>query len=65
MNIVRKEIKNMGKETKVLFTFEKRADVEKNRIIIPKFIIDTYGREFYLEVLENGTMTLTPLKKGK
>jgi hypothetical protein len=50
---------------KVLFRFLKHADKTKNRIIIPKFIIDTYGREFYLEVLENGTMTLTPLKKGK
>lgn len=50
---------------KVLFRFLKHADKTKNRIIIPKFIIDTYGREFYLEVLENGTMTLTPLKKGE
>lgn len=41
----------------------KRADKEKNRIIIPKFIIDKYGREFYLEIYEDGTMKLTP-KKG-
>lgn len=41
----------------------KRADKEKNRIIIPKFIIDKYGREFYLEVFEDGTMKLIP-KKG-
>lgn len=51
----------MGKETKVLFTFEKRADVEKNRIIIPKFFINEYGRDFYLKVLDNGTILLEPI----
>ena len=50
---------------KVLFKFLKHADKTKNRIIIPKFIINNYGSDFYLEVLENGTMILTPLKKGK
>lgn len=42
----------------------KRADKEKNRIIIPKFIIDKYGREFYIEIYEDGTMKLIP-KKGE
>lgn len=51
----------MGKETKVLFTFEKRADVEKNRIIIPKFFINEYGRDFFLKVLDNGTILLEPI----
>lgn len=50
---------------KTIFTFMKRADKEKNRIIIPKFIIDQYGRDFYLEVLEDGTMKLTPIKNKK
>ena len=53
---------------KVLFTFMKRAEKDKNRIIIPKFIIDNYGRDFKLEVLEDGAMKLTPIKiekKGK
>lgn len=50
---------------KTLFTFVKHADKEKNRIIIPKFIIDNYGRDFCLEVLEDGTMKLIPIKKGK
>ena len=53
----------MEKEPKVLFTFMKRADIEKNRIIIPKFFIDNYGRDFYLKVLDNGTMILEPIKK--
>ena len=47
----------------MLLRMFKRADVDKNRIIIPKFIIDKYGREFYLEVYEDGTMKLIPIKK--
>ena len=48
---------------KVLFRFIKKADKTLNRIVIPKFIIDKYGRDFYLEVLEDGSMKLTPVKK--
>lgn len=47
---------------KMLVRFMKRADKEKNRIIIPKFIIDKYGRDFYLEVYEDGTIKLIPIK---
>lgn len=53
---------------RVLFRLMKHADKTKNRIIIPKFIIDNYGRDFYLEVLEDGSMKLTPIlskKEGK
>lgn len=50
---------------KVIFTFMKRAEKNKNRIIIPKFIIDNFGRDFILDVLEDGSMKLTPItKKG-
>jgi len=46
--------------------FMKRAEKDKNRIIIPKFIIDKFGRDFYLEVnLKDGSMKLTPIKKGE
>lgn len=48
---------------KVLFSFMKRADKTLNRIVIPKFVIDNYGRDFCLEVLEDGSMKLTPIKK--
>ena len=50
-----------------ILRFMKRADKERNRIIIPKFIIDKFGRDFYLEVHEDGTMELIPvkLKKGE
>lgn len=46
--------------------FIKRADKEKNRIIIPKIIIDKFGKDFYLEVnIEDGTMKLIPIKNEK
>lgn len=48
---------------KQLFRFMKRADKEKNRIIIPKFIIDKYGRDFYLEIYDDETIKLIPVKK--
>lgn len=46
----------------MLVRYMKRADKEHNRIIIPKFIIDKFGSEFYLEVYEDGTMKLIPIK---
>ena len=52
-----------------MLNFMKRADVSRNRIIIPKFIIDKFGRDFYMEVNpEDGTIKLEPIKlekKGK
>lgn len=46
-----------------LFTFFKRADISRNRIIIPKFIIEKFGRDFYLEIYDDGTIKLIPIKK--
>lgn len=48
-----------------ILRFMKRAEKDKNRIIIPKFIIDKYGRDFYLEIYPDGTMKLIPIKKGE
>lgn len=50
---------------KMLFRFMKRADATKNRIIIPKFIIDKYGRDFYLELYDDETIKLVPIKYNK
>ena len=50
---------------KMLVKYMKHADKDKNRIILPKFIIDKYGKDFYLEVYEDGTMKLIPIKKGE
>lgn len=44
--------------------FMKRADKDKNRIIIPKIIIDKYGRDFILEAnVDNGNIIIMPIKK--
>lgn len=53
----------MKKEPKLLFKFMKRADTLQNRIVLPKFVIDNYGRDFYLEIYEDGTMKLIPITK--
>jgi len=50
---------------KLLFRFYKKADKEKNRIIIPKFIIEKYGKEFYLEFYDDETIKLIPVKRGR
>lgn len=48
-----------------ILKFLKHADKLKNRIILPKMIVDKYGYDFYLEVYEDGTMKLIPVKKGE
>ncbi len=52
----------MEKEPKVLLKFMKSADKSRNKIIIPQFVIDNFGRDYYLEVYEDGTMKLIPIK---
>lgn len=41
---------------------QKNADKKLNRVIIPKFFIDKYGREFYMEVYED-KIILIPVKR--
>ena len=48
---------------KLLFSFFKKADKTLNRIVIPKFIVDKYGYEFYLEIYDDETIKLVPAKK--
>lgn len=44
----------------------KRAEKNKNRIIIPKTYIDRYGRDFYMTIKNDGTIILEPInKKGE
>lgn len=44
--------------------FMKSADKLRNRIIIPKFIIDKVGRDFYLEYnVKDDSIKLIPIKK--
>ena len=45
-------------------TFIKRADLALNKIIIPKYVIDNFGREFLMKVdIETGIMTLIPINQ--
>lgn len=43
-------------------TLLKRADIERNRIIIPKTFIDEHGRLFYMEVY-NDKIIIKPRKE--
>ena len=43
--------------------FQKNADKVMNRVIIPKFFIDKYGRNFYMEIYDD-YIKLIPINKG-
>ena len=45
-----------------IFTFEKKADKEKNRVIIPKVFIEKWGDKFYMDVYSN-KIVLRPIGK--
>lgn len=51
----------MNDEKKLIF--QKNADKIRNRVIIPQFFIDKYGRSFYMEVYED-YIKLIPITKG-
>jgi len=44
--------------------YQKNADKVLNRIIIPKFFIDKYGRSFYMEVYKD-KIVIKPLENKK
>ena len=46
-------------------TFHKRAEKNKNRIIIPKNYILKFGRDFYMTIKDNGEIILKPIGKKK
>lgn len=49
---------------KPILIFQKNADLEKNRIIIPKAFIEKNGRQFYMEVYKD-KIILRPVTKGE
>lgn len=50
---------------KPILIYQKNADKEKNRVIIPKTFINKYGRQFYMEIY-NDKIIIKPLnKKGE
>ena len=53
----------MKKEPVLLFRFMKRADKQLNRILIPKIIIDKYGRDYYFEFYDDETIKLVPISR--
>lgn len=50
-----------GKEP--ILVYQKNADKTTNKMIIPKFIIEKYSRNFTMEIYDDGTMVLKPIMK--
>ena len=51
-------------QEKPLLIYQKTADPQRNRVIIPKTFIDRYGKEFSMEVYVD-KIILRPIKKGE
>lgn len=49
---------------KPIIVFQKNADKTTNRIIIPKAIIEQWGREFYMEIYQD-KIVLKPINNTK
>lgn len=47
----------------MILRLQKNADKEKGRIMLPKAIIEQWGRQFYMEIYED-KIVLIPIKKG-
>lgn len=41
----------------------KRADKSRNRIIIPQFIIDKFGKDYFIEIYADETIKLVPTNR--
>ena len=51
-------------EEQPILVFQKNADKTMNKILIPKFIIEQWGRELYMEIYKD-KIVLKPIKKGE
>ena len=49
---------------KPILIFHKKADKTLNKIIIPKFLCEKWGYDFYMEIYED-KIVLKPIKKGE
>lgn len=49
---------------KPLLIYQKNADKDKNRIIIPQAFINKFGNQYYMEVYED-KIIIKPVKKEK
>jgi len=44
----------------LIFKWYKKADNKMNRILLPKILIEKYGKNFYIEWYDDGTIKLVP-----
>ena len=44
--------------------YQKNVDKTLNKMVIPKFFVEKYGRSFYMEIYED-KIVLKPIKKGE
>lgn len=49
---------------KPILIFQKNVDKTLNKMVIPKFFVDKFGRSFYMEIYED-KIILKPIKKGE
>ena len=49
---------------KPILVYQKNADKSTNKIIIPKAIIEQWGKGFYMEIYAD-KIILRPIKKGE
>lgn len=49
---------------KPILVYQKNADKQTNKMIIPKAVIQKMGNQFYMEIYKN-KIVLIPIKKGE
>lgn len=47
----------------LIFKWYKKADNKMNRILLPKILVEKYGKNFYIEWYDDGTIKLVPVHK--
>lgn len=51
-------------EEQPILIYQKNVDKTLNRILIPKKVVELFGRKFYMKVYEN-KIVLEPISKGE
>lgn len=49
---------------KPILIYQKNVDKALNKMVIPKFFVEKFGRSFYMEIYED-KIVLKPIKKGE
>lgn len=50
---------------KPIITWQKNADKSLNKISLPKQVVETFGRSYFLHLMQDGTLVLEPIRKDK